>query len=250
MSKLFIISGHGAGDSGAVGNGYSEAERVRALATKIKEYGGDSVILADFNINSYKSNIIGKGLVPAGCKILELHLDSSSNHNAKGGHVIINANFAADKNDTALAKMISTMFPGRNQTIVGRTDIANVKRAAAKGYNYRLLECCFISNAEDIKNFNLKIDDLAKAVLGCFDILVVPKKTYVDIRAEKLQKNSTGNSVMALQTLLVGLGYATFLPDGSFGALTEKAVKDFQLKKGLSADGICGVNTWNKLLGN
>lgn len=91
--KLFIISGHGAGDSGAVGNGYQEAECVRALATEIKKYGGDNVILADFNINSYKSNIIGKGLVPKGSLILELHLDSHKNTNAKGGHVIINGNF-------------------------------------------------------------------------------------------------------------------------------------------------------------
>ena len=32
MVKLYVIAGHGAGDSGAVGNGYQEAERVRVLA--------------------------------------------------------------------------------------------------------------------------------------------------------------------------------------------------------------------------
>ena len=32
MAHLFIIAGHGAGDSGAVGYGYTEAERVRALS--------------------------------------------------------------------------------------------------------------------------------------------------------------------------------------------------------------------------
>ncbi|MBR3591467.1 MAG: N-acetylmuramoyl-L-alanine amidase, partial [Clostridia bacterium] len=78
-NKLFVIPGHGAGDSGAVGNGYKEAERVRALATKVKEYGGDYVILSDFNLNSYRSNIIGKCQVPNDCLILELHIDSSKN---------------------------------------------------------------------------------------------------------------------------------------------------------------------------
>lgn len=39
MTKLFIIAGHGAGDSGAVGNGYTEAERVRALASRIAVLG-------------------------------------------------------------------------------------------------------------------------------------------------------------------------------------------------------------------
>ena len=171
-NKLFVIPGHGAGDSGAVGNGYKEAERVRALATKVKEYGGDNVILSDFNLNSYRSNIIGKCQVPNDCLILELHIDSSKNTKARGGHVIINANFKADEYDDALATMISTMFPGRAKTIVGRTDLANVRRAAEKGYNYRLLECCFISNTEDIKKFNAEMDKLAKEILGCFKISV------------------------------------------------------------------------------
>ncbi len=170
MKKLFVISGHGASDSGAVGNGYREAERVRVLAQKIKDFGGDNVILSDIALNSYRSNIIGKGLVPKDCVILELHLDSSKNKTARGGHVIINANFKADEYDETLAKMISEMFPGRSKNIVGRTNLANVRRAAEKGYNYRLLECCFISNEADIKKFNTEMDKLAKNILGCFNI--------------------------------------------------------------------------------
>ena len=190
MPKLFVIPGHGAGDSGAVGNGYQEAERVRALATKTKEYGGDNVVLSDFNLNSYKSNIIGKGLVPKDCVILELHLDSSTHPTAKGGHVIIHKNFNADNFDNALAKMISEMFQGRSQKIVGRTDLANVNRAANKGYNYRLMECCFISNAEDIKKFNANIDDLAKKILSCFNIEVkeTPKVETANKTVEELAK--------------------------------------------------------------
>ncbi len=176
MKKLFVIPGHGAGDSGAIGNGFEEAERVRALATKIKEYGGDNVILSDFNLNSYKSNIIGEGKVPTDCIILELHLDSSSSKTAKGGHIIIHGDYKADKYDNSLAKMISTMFPGRSQIIVGRTDLANIKRAALKGYNYRLMECCFISNAQDMAKFNSNLDELAQKILQCVEIPQVSKE--------------------------------------------------------------------------
>lgn len=179
--KLFIIPGHGDGDCGAVGNGYQEAERVRALAQRIKDFGGDDVLLSDFNLNSYRSNIIGKGLVPKDCVILELHLDSHENINAKGGHVIINANFKADEYDEALAKMISEMFPGRSKTIVGRTDLANCNRCASMGYNYRLMECCFISNADDVQKFNANIDELAKNILACFEITA---KEASDFKAE------------------------------------------------------------------
>lgn len=170
--KLYIIAGHGAGDCGAVGHGYQEAERVRALAQRIKHFGGDAVMLCDFNLNSYRSNVIGKGLVPKGYKILELHMDSSTNSSAKGGHVIISGKFKADKYDNALAKMISTMFAGRSKTVVGRTDLANINRAAQMGYNYRLMECGFISNAEDVKKFNNRMDELAKNILKCFGIAV------------------------------------------------------------------------------
>lgn len=250
IKKLFVIPGHGAGDSGAIGNGYRESERVRALATKIKELGGENVILSDFALNSYKNNIIGKELIPKDSAILELHLDSSTNVSARGGHVIINAEFKADKYDNALAKTISDMFPGRSQKIVGRNDLANVVRAAEKGYNYRLMECCFISNAQDIAVFNTKIDELAKKILGCFDIEAVAPKSYVDVKVERLQKGARGKSVSALQILLTEKGYGSFVVDGNFGDKTLNAVKNFQEKSGIGADGIVGVKTWSKLLGD
>ena len=199
MSKLFIIAGHGDGDCGAVGNGYQEAERVRALAQKVKGFGGDAVELCDFNLNSYRSNVIGKGLVPKGSKILELHMDSHSNTSAKGGHVIINANFKADKYDEALAKMISGMFPGRSKTIVGRTDLANINRAATMGYNYRLMECCFISNAEDVQKFNSRMDELAKNILACFEIGVkeTPKPVETTTQTAKKSVSEIAKEVLA-----------------------------------------------------
>lgn len=221
MSKLFIIAGHGAGDCGAVGNGYQEAERVRALAQRIKDFGGDDVVLSDFSLNSYEANIIGKGLVPKGYKILELHMDSSEHSSAKGGHVIINGKFKADEYDTALAKMISTMFPGRSQTIVGRTDLANVNRSASMGYNYRLMECGFISNAEDVQKFNSRIDELAKGILGCFNIGVkaetpnptpttAPARKTVDELAREVMAGLHGNGHENRKASLAKQGYNNY----------------------------------------
>ena len=224
MSKLFIIPGHGAGDCGACGNGYQEAERVRALAQRIKDFGGDDVVLSDFGLNSYRSNIIGKGLVPKGYKILELHMDSSENSSAKGGHVIINGKFKADEYDNALAKMISGMFPGRSQTIVGRTDLANVNRSASMGYNYRLMECGFISNAEDVQKFNSRIDELAKGILGCFNIDVksvkeekpqqqpapTPARKTVDELAREVMAGLHGNGHENRKASLAKQGYNNY----------------------------------------
>ena len=140
MAHLYVIAGHGAGDSGAVGNGYTEAERVRALASKIKQFGGDNVTLGDMNRNYYADNGISSLNIPKDWCIIELHMDSNPSASPRGGHVIIKGTFSPDSYDLALASFVSAMFPGRANSIVGRNNLANPNRAAAKGYNYRLVE--------------------------------------------------------------------------------------------------------------
>lgn len=169
MAHVFLICGHGAGDSGAVGNGYQEQERVRTLGARIKALGGDYVTLADTSKNWYKTAGINTLKIPKDWQILELHMDSGA-ASARGGHVIIKKGYTADKYDNALAKMLKEILPGRSNMIVGRSDLANVNRAAAKGYGYRLVEFGFISNANDVKIFNSRMDDIAEGVLEAFDI--------------------------------------------------------------------------------
>lgn len=169
MAKLFVICGHGAGDCGAVGNGFQEATQVRKLAQRMAALGGADVQIGDMNRNWYADNGIGKGNCPKGVPVIELHMDSAA-AGAKGGHVIIKAGFNADAYDNALAKFIGEFFPGRSKTIVGRSDLANPNRAAAMGVNYRLVECGFISNADDAHKFETQMDALAKGILACFGI--------------------------------------------------------------------------------
>jgi putative chitinase len=59
-----------------------------------------------------------------------------------------------------------------------------------------------------------------------------------------LKLGSKGEDVKKLQEKL-GLK-----PDGSFGPNTEKSVKDWQKKNGLTSDGVVGDATWVKLFGN
>ena len=169
MAHLFLIAGHGAGDSGAVGYGYTEAERVRALARRIVALGGSNVILGDVSRNWYADKGISSLKISKDWQILELHMDSNVS-TAKGGHVIIKEGYNPDQYDTALANFIVSFFPGRANKIVGRAHLANVNRAAAKGYSYRLLENGFITNQGDLNKFNSKIDDLARGILKAFGI--------------------------------------------------------------------------------
>lgn len=66
-----------------------------------------------------------------------------------------------------------------------------------------------------------------------------------------LKRSDNGKVVEAMQILLDlrGVTCADGGADGSFGPATENAVRAFQKKNGLTVDGICGLNTWAKLLG-
>ena len=64
----------------------------------------------------------------------------------------------------------------------------------------------------------------------------------------RLKKGSSGSAVTALQhQLRFQYDYKTLAVDGKFGTGTVNAVKDFQKKKKLVADGIVGTATWKAL---
>ena len=68
-----------------------------------------------------------------------------------------------------------------------------------------------------------------------------------------LRYGSQNESVRTLQQNLASLGYYEGSITGHFGSLTEAAVMNFQRKNGLSADGIAGAKTLEKIdaaLGN
>ena len=167
--KLWVCCGHGAGDSGAVGGGYTEAERVRALGARIKALGGDSVVLMDTNVNWYASRGFDTVNIPRGDAVVELHMDSAG-AGARGAHVIYNARYTPDAYDVALASKVAALFPGRAKKLSARSDLRNCNICANRGINYRLVENGFISDATDRAIFNVNINMLAKIYLDVFGI--------------------------------------------------------------------------------
>ncbi|MCC0672580.1 peptidoglycan-binding protein [Clostridioides sp. ES-S-0145-01] len=61
-----------------------------------------------------------------------------------------------------------------------------------------------------------------------------------------IRKGDSGKEVKVAQIMLLKLGYNTS-PDGAFGSNTYNAVVSVQKKYGLSADGVVGPATWDKL---
>lgn len=64
-----------------------------------------------------------------------------------------------------------------------------------------------------------------------------------------IKKGMKGNITKTIQGMLICKGYNTNGFDSIFGSGTENAVKQFQKNNGLSADGIVGRLTFDKMFG-
>ena len=98
------------------------------------------------------------------------------------------------------------------------------------------------------KKYNLTADGVAgRETLKKLDTAYKNADSNTSTDDDSLRKGATGTAVKTLQTNLKKLGFYTAYVDGSFGATTESAVKAFQKKYGLTADGVAGSATLKKI---
>jgi N-acetylmuramoyl-L-alanine amidase len=82
---------------------------------------------------------------------------------------------------------------------------------------------------------------LALAVIFAVNILIISVAQQADAAAYR--KGSSGGVVTQIQKKLKQWGYYSGGVDGVFGSKTEEAVKYFQRKNGMTADGVAGAKT-------
>ena len=98
------------------------------------------------------------------------------------------------------------------------------------------------------KKYNLTADGVAGSeTLKKLDSAYKNADSNTSTDDDSLRKGATGAAVKTLQTNLKKLGFYTAYVDGSFGSTTESAVKTFQRKYGLTADGVAGSATLKKI---
>ncbi len=76
---------------------------------------------------------------------------------------------------------------------------------------------------------------------------VYDEETVAAVKKNNLRRGDRGAAVEVLQALLICNGYECAYADGVFGSGTKKALRAYQLKKGLFPDGIAGSKTFRKL---
>lgn len=265
-SKLYVICGHGGGDPGAGGGGYTEAERVRALAAEMARQGGSMVEVLDMSKNWYKSKLVNASLKNRVGRnpVIELHMDAADGDGpAVGAHVAIREGFEPDGWDVALADFLASFFPGRAEKITPRPDLANLNRAATHGINYRLAEVGMIDDRSDRDKFNANIPAVASGILAAFGIggsalspqppAQVQKPQGKDEEVYKfptVKKGAKGDHVRLFRSAYNLRFDASLAVDGSAGPATHAAIGDAQRRLGIAVDHSCGPDTWAHILGS
>ena len=85
---------------------------------------------------------------------------------------------------------------------------------------------------------------LALAIIFAINSIIITAVQLVpDASAASYKRGSTGDTVSAIQQRLSDWGYYDGSVDGVYGSRTEEAVKAFQEKNGLTADGVAGPAT-------
>lgn len=167
-----LVMGHGAGDTGAHGNGAYEATFMRKkLMPKLQKYA-KQVTNSKVTFYNPKHDIVKDTLVyhkgsykisKKNTTVIMFHLDAGG---GQGGHVIIHKK-TPTKRDRRLASVIKK-YVGLNRAYMGysyRTNLKNCNVLRHRGIDYSLIETGFIDNKHDFHNINKNLDKIAKGYI-------------------------------------------------------------------------------------
>lgn len=174
--KVLLIAGHGAGDSGAVGNGYKEADLTRkivaAIEPKLKKYCSVGVYPTSRNAYDDVQNGTFANHVPGGIisynYVFEVHLNSSAddpdgNGVTTGTEIYITSAEEEYTVETAILENVCSM--GFRNRGVKRKDFSVIATCKNYGVSSALLESCFIDDQDDVDLLVPNIGKLAQKVV-------------------------------------------------------------------------------------
>ena len=172
--KILLIAGHGGTpyDSGAVGNGYTEAVETRRMATAVapllRNYGF-SVQMYDQSQDAYKV-VMGGGAIPlSGIDyVIELHLNSAANDpkgdgKTTGSEIYVHENEKSVGCEQAVLKRLQALG-FTNRGVKRSSGLAVLKHVFKRGVSHALIETCFIDDKDDMELYKAKFYEIAHAI--------------------------------------------------------------------------------------
>ena len=196
-----MISGHGAGDSGAVGQyggrTYQEADETRAMTQLLAKAlaGACEVTVYPTERNAYSDYKAGVLAKTAQFRqydyVLEVHFNAlrqdDGDGKTKGVECYVTTSEAGTGVEEAICREVAAL--GLTNRGVKRKNWSVIQTAKTAGVSSALLEVCFIDDADDMAVYLEKREEIAQAIARgiCegfgLDILEVPAPWYADAQA-------------------------------------------------------------------
>lgn len=258
--KILLISGHGYGDPGAIGtyNGvkYREADLTRevvsALAAKLK--GLADVTVYDQSRNAYTDYCNGSLKDRAKFEnydfVLEVHFNAwkTDRGDGKNKGVEIFAKSGSPIEGNIVKNIAALGFTNRG---VKSNSFAVINTARSKGVRAALLEVCFIDDADDMKLYLAKKNEIVDAIARGFGLNAIVKPattkpvvstTTNDVYYAQAGAFSNKKYATAKCNALKSAGFNAIMPQiGAFwkvrvGPFTNKTDADNMVKELQKAD--------------
>lgn len=167
MKRILLISGHGQGDPGAVGNGLQEQnvtrELVNILATCFSNADA-SISIYDQSKNAYKQLKAGATINFKDYDyVLEVHANANAKTTAQGTGFYVHT---TEKGISVEEKVMNNLVKLglKKWGLFRRSDLLVQNRCKEAGVSHGLIETFFISNAEDVAFYQAHKKEIAQAI--------------------------------------------------------------------------------------
>jgi len=266
LPQIAIYAGHGGRDPGAIGvNGAREKDFTLAVSNAtsaiLRQWGYQVLNNRTTDVDRNITNDANKANQNRVDALVEIHLNSNEGPPATGTEAFISVN---DVNRggraRALANAILNRIARLGYTNRGVKTLTNAQQQDVFGILRLtnmpavLLECAFINNPIDMSRFNTQqmAMAIAESVRELYPITGGSTGCLPAYPGTALRLGARGESVRLVQRCLNLVaarqpGISRLSEDGVFGPLTQASIIAFQRIFGLTADGVVGPITWDRI---
>lgn len=252
--KILLISGHGAGDPGAVSQFGKEADETIYMVEEIKKTlsAYAQVDLYPTERNAYKDAKAGKLAVDFGNYgyVLEVHFNSGAadlkgNGRTTGTEIYVTTAEKTVGVETKIVQSIAALgFKNRG---VKRTNFTVIYRAKAAGVSSALLEVCFIDDKDDMSAYAAKKTQIAAAVANAIATQFGLKKGSREAGSSPATQEIRAGSVVTIKSGAVYGGLSSTrgkaVPTAQLGG-KRHTVDKVQTNKGVQEAKLKEINSW------
>lgn len=252
--KILLISGHGAGDPGAVSQFGKEADETIYMVKEIKKTlsAYAQVDLYPTERNAYKDAKAGKLAVDFGNYgyVLEVHFNSGAadlkgNGRTTGTEIYVTTAEKTVGVETKIVQSIAALgFKNRG---VKKTNFTVIYRAKAAGVSSALLEVCFIDDKDDMSVYTAKKTQIAAVVANAIATQFGLKKGSQEAGSSPATQEIKAGSIVTIKSGAVYGGLSSTrgkaVPAAQLGG-KRHTVDKVQTNKGVQEAKLKGINSW------